>query len=335
MRRDERRVLDCRIPRFLLAALLIALATAAPAAAKTYFISNANETFVIKADGSVEATEQLTFDFDGRFHGAFRLIPVARAESIDHVGVSEGGVPYLPGANAAVGSSGSVRTFGVLSTPEGVDQVAWHFSAGVGKRTFTVTYRMHGFVDAYPDIGDLYLQVWGDQWTVPCDHLHAVVILPGPVTTSEHDQLRVWGHPGSVRGDVKIAGADRVEVDATSIPSQQAVEIDTTFPRRLLSPSGSFVKHPVSGLPLIVAREQRIFASPYGPSPSPVGGGGGSGGILGWIVFIIFLPFILIGRLFGFFRGGSSGSGASGFGGALGGFGGSFGGGGGGGGGAW
>ncbi|HET8894119.1 MAG TPA: DUF2207 domain-containing protein [Gaiellaceae bacterium] len=316
----------------------VALGVAPVAAAKSYHLTSANETFRILRDGSVLASETLTFDFSGHFHGADRLIPAAAGESIDDVQVSEGGAPYSPGADARVGSSGSPDTYGVMTTPAGWLQVAWHFDAQDTTRTFIVSYRMRRYVRAYSDIGDLYLQVWGDQWAVPLDRLHADVIFPRAATAIEKTQLvRVWGHPASVHGSVAIAGPDRVSVDASNVPPGHFVEVETTFPRGMLAPAGSFVAKPGAGLAKVTAAEQRIYASPYGPSPAPVagggGGGGGLGGILGWFLGLLLVPFALLARLFGFGRGGSSTGGASGFGGSFGGFGG--GGGGGGGGSAW
>src|SRR5579864_9717736 len=75
---------------------LALLAAPAQALAKSYRISIADETFQVESDGSIQATERLTFAFAGAFHGAYRLIPVAAGERIDHVQVSDGGFPDSP-----------------------------------------------------------------------------------------------------------------------------------------------------------------------------------------------------------------------------------------------
>jgi uncharacterized membrane protein len=268
---------------FFIAVAAAALATAAPALAKSYRIVRAAETYRIQRDGSVLATEKLTCEFHGHFHGAYRLIPVAGTETIDQVNIAENGRPYAPGADARVGSSGSPGTYGITTNGDLWTQVAWHFDASDTTRTFIVSYRMNGFVTAFADIGNLYLQVWGDQWTVPLGALHASVIFPSAATKAElRQQVRVWGHPASVHGSVKIAGPNRVTLDATSVPPATFVEMDTTFPRRMLSARGSFAARPGNGLPQVIAREKQIFASPYGPGSGPVrapsGGGGGGGG---------------------------------------------------------
>ena len=224
---------------------MAALTTAAPALAKSYRIVRADETYRIQRDGSVLATERLTLAFQGHFHGAYRLIPVAGTETVDQVSVAKNGRPYTPGADARVGSSGSSGTYGVTTNSDLWTQIAWHFDALNTTRTFVVSYRLSGFVTAFADVGNLYLQVWGDQWPAALGALHAIVIFPSDATKAElQDLVRVWGHPDSVRGSVKIAGPDRVTLDATSVPPATFVEMDTTFPRRMLATEGSAVVRP-------------------------------------------------------------------------------------------
>ncbi len=315
----------------LVAVVGVALATAAPAAARSYRLLRANELFRIRADGSILATEQLTFSFDGTYHGAYRLIPVTGSQAIDEVGVTENGREYASGADPRVGSSGSPGTYGVMTNDDGWLQVAWHFKAASTTRTFTVSYRMRGFVTAYDDVGNLYLQIWGDQWPVPLESLHARVLLPSAATRSEVKLVRVWGHPASVSGTTTIAGPDVVTITAALVPARTFVEMDVTFPRRMLTGTGGFVEQPGNGLQDIVDREKQAFSSPFGPGSGPVTKPGGGGGLpWGWL-WLLALPLIGLFRLFGFGRSGKSGS--DGFGGSFGGGGG--GGKGGGGGGAW
>jgi hypothetical protein len=167
--------------RTLLACALAALLLPPAAPARDYHVAAAAETFRVAPDGSIHVTERLTFAFDGTYHGAFRLIPSLPGESISEVALSEDGSPYSPGADPAVGSAGDPNTFGVTTTAEGRTQVAWHFVATDEQRTFTVSYVLHGYIRAYRDVDNLYLQVWGKQWTVPLDRLTATIELPGAV----------------------------------------------------------------------------------------------------------------------------------------------------------
>ena len=63
---------------------------------------------LIQPDGSLLVREQIAFDFEGPFSGAYRDIPLRKGESIDHVLVSENGRPYSPGGNTKLGDRKSV-----------------------------------------------------------------------------------------------------------------------------------------------------------------------------------------------------------------------------------
>jgi uncharacterized membrane protein YgcG len=265
--------------RVLLVVTLAALATAGPASAKSYSLSRAAITYRVRPDGSVQTAERLTFAFDGSFSGAYRLIPSVPPQSISRVSVSEPGTVYEPGGSAEVGSSSPPGTFGTTVAGNGDwTQVAWHYAAQDTSRTFTVSYVMRKYVTAYADVGDLYLQAWGDQWPVALRQLHVEVVLPGRVAARERRLFRVWGHPASVHGHVRIAAPDRVVLDATNVPEHRFVELRTTFPRRLLTSTAGAQALPVNGLPQIAARERHEYASPYGTAPDPVGSTGGGGG---------------------------------------------------------
>jgi hypothetical protein len=298
----------------------VALVTASPAVANSYRVLRADEVFRIQPNGTVLATEHLTFAFDGSFHGAYRLIPVAGLESIDRLQVGEKGQSYEDGADARVGSSGDPGTYGVTANVDGWPQVTWHFDAKDTARTFDVSYRMQQFVDAYDDVGNLYLQVWGNQWPVRLDRLHAEVIFPSAATGAEARLVRVWGHPKLVKGSTHIDGRDRVSIDATGVPSRTYVEIDTTFPQRMLGSDGSFTVHTGDGLPVVLAREKRIFTSPYGAGagPAAVPSSGGGSGLWHWLWLIAGIPLLVVAGLFGLTRSGSDDA-ASGSGGSLGG----------------
>ena len=80
---------------------------------------------------------------------------------------------------------------------------------------------------------DVNLQVWGDDWAEPLDHLTATMSLPGLAAPGE---VFVWGHPATVAGTTNL-GTDRVQpsLEASNIPPGQFVEMRVMFPRRLLT----------------------------------------------------------------------------------------------------
>ena len=82
----------------------------------------------IQPDGSLLVQERISFDYSGDFSGAYRDIPLRAGESIDQVGVSEGGDDYIPGANTELGSFGVPGSFGVEQSSKLV-RIVWHYRA--------------------------------------------------------------------------------------------------------------------------------------------------------------------------------------------------------------
>ena len=95
-------------------------AVAAPAAlAKSYKIIDANVALRLAPNGDLLVTEDLTFDFDGSFEGAYRDIPLlAGRDGSRDVQVSEGDASTSP---AATRSSAASTGPGVFGTEDSID----------------------------------------------------------------------------------------------------------------------------------------------------------------------------------------------------------------------
>ncbi len=161
--------------------------------------------------------------------------------------VAEGTTRYRPGASAELGSSGMPGTFGVARTNKGV-RIVWHYSAHGEERTFTISYRLAGLAQAWDDVVDVNLKVWGDEWKVPLGQLTAKLSCPTAAGS------RAWGHPVwcARRRGARSHGAT---LRAENVPAGQWVELHAVFPRRLLASTAGTIVRPGKGLPLIVANE--------------------------------------------------------------------------------
>lgn len=243
-----------------MAVMLMAVALTAltvPALAESFSLPAAEVTLVVNDDGSVTVTERLTYRFDGSFSGAFREIPLRAGEAISSVGVSEGGVDYRPGGCTELGCSSPAGTFGVRDLG-GRIRIVWHYRAADEDRSFTLSYRVSGLAKVYDDVVDLNWKVWGDEWQVPLDRLEASVRLPTGATAGE---VRVWGHPDTVRGSTGL-GEDGVspELRASGVPPGRWVEMRVVFPTRLLPDASAATRIPGEGLEVILDEEARFAA---------------------------------------------------------------------------
>ena len=222
-------------------------------AAKRFTLPRADVALTIARDGSVRVAERISFRFEGQFTGAYRDVPLHAGQSIDRVSVAEGARQYRPGGCTALGCSDAAGTFGVERTA-GRLRVVWHYRAANQTRTFTVSYRFQRLAVAYDDVVDVHVNVWGGEWAVPLDHLHAAAALPKALALSSPRYL-VFGHPASRAGTTRSPGT--ATLDAATIPAHQAVELRVVVPRNsLASVAGAKVRRG-NGLAKILAEERR------------------------------------------------------------------------------
>ena len=200
---------------------------ALPAHAQEFSLPSAEVEIVVEPDGSLLVTEHITYNFDGSFSGAYREIPLRAGESIIDISVSEGGAPYALGGCTDLGCDSPPSTFGFVDLG-GRIRVVWHYSTFGEERTFDLTYRFIGLAKAADDVVDVNLQVWGDEWAEPLDHLTATMTLPGLAAPGE---VFVWGHPATVAGTTNL-GTDRVQpaLEASNILRASSLRCGSCFP---------------------------------------------------------------------------------------------------------
>src|SRR5262249_50652333 len=174
------RVLSARRVLFVLAAAAAAAAVAAaPAAASSYSLEKADVSVRIQKNGALSVTERLQVFFFGQFTYGYRDIPTREGESIDHITVASedilGNVTrYRGGGSAEKKSNLTPNTFGVEQSSDKTT-IVWHFAPASGSQTYIIGYRFRGLAQAYSDVVDVNMKVWGDQWQASLHHL-----TPGP-----------------------------------------------------------------------------------------------------------------------------------------------------------
>jgi hypothetical protein len=122
----------------VLIALLVAVMTAAPAAAKSYSAERFDARIRILDGGALEITETVTFRFeDGTFTFVYREIPVRRSDGIEIIGAEMDGTPVPLGTGPG---QLEVRRRSPL-------HVRWHFTPRSGSsHTFVLRYILRGVI---------------------------------------------------------------------------------------------------------------------------------------------------------------------------------------------
>lgn len=210
----------------LVGAVVILVALAAPAAARSFDVDRVEITATWNPDGSVDVRERLTYSFDGAFSVGTRPIPQRP--------------PYEVVEMRA-------------STPDGEplevldpDPSSFEWALGPvdgGTHTYDITYRILG-APVGTDVAELYWKWVGEQHP-SIDEVEVTLTVPG-----DGDGVRAWGH-GSLTGVVGIDGPV-VRWTDTDVPTGVFVE------GRVAVPSSAFTAAPTAGelLPGILAEEE-------------------------------------------------------------------------------
>ena len=235
---------------------LFVAATPGTALSKEFTLPEAHVRVKVLPDGALRVTESITYSFSGHFEGGFREIPLRPGESLVDAAVYEDGVAYTPGASAELGSEGAPGTFGTTATDEG-KRIVWHYDATDERRTFLITYTLTGLAEAWDDVVDVNLRVWGDEWDVELGRLTGRIVVPNPAPRT----VRVWGHATGVDGATELLARGRgAALVAEYVPPGRFVEMRVVFPRSQLDPIPERAEaRSGEGLPRIL-EEEAAFA---------------------------------------------------------------------------
>ncbi|MEO6866915.1 MAG: DUF2207 domain-containing protein, partial [Gaiellales bacterium] len=210
---------------------------------RSYGLPSAEISVDVRANGELAVLEVITFDFAGRFRGAFRDIPLRKGDSISHIavcgkpdatlvdgepdetkpaapGCPRGETGFVPGASTKLGATAKPGTFGTkrMENPVGTGEpipyrqrIVWHYDAANTQRDFTLSYRAKGLVRRVAGSDDMLaieLTPWGNEWNATMQQLRAEVRLPVGASITG-DELEVYA---SSPGAARVQAEPRVEV---------------------------------------------------------------------------------------------------------------------------
>jgi Predicted membrane protein (DUF2207) len=199
---------------------------AARAAEKSYDFPLVTIDATVDQNGSLRLVEQRTFDFHGFFTYAYFDIDWP-PDRIEDFLVLEHGQPLDRVRQRVVRVDGKFRS-------------VWTYVAQDERRTFTIEYTARCAVDVFADTAHLLWQFVGTGWSVPTEHLHVTVHVPGrahrerrpatrcPQTTSgprlPHDAAAAGRRAGMGPRAVQRDGSDRRSPDGRARRARHPAE---------------------------------------------------------------------------------------------------------------
>ena len=172
-------------------------------AAKKFDLDDLRIRAEVQPDGRLRVVEAITFDFDGRFRYAFRIIPLKPGESISEIRV-------VDGMHSLIESfSGEPGTFQVRRSGSAVE-IRWNFRARNEKRTFRLDFTVNGAVRKHLDTAELWWVFVGPGWSRPFRHIEARIEFASVVSHTDPETRAWWRGPRPTRslapGDGSVGG---------------------------------------------------------------------------------------------------------------------------------
>lgn len=221
---------------------------------KAYDVQRADVTVDVQRDASLIVTERLTFEYSGRYTGAYRDIPLQQGVELSDVSLSDRALGrYRSGGATALGSFDVPGKVGVEDLPGGGKRVVWHYEQTDGTRPFTLRYRIRGAAKAYGDALIVPWAVWGDQWDFWLDHLSARIRVADPAA-GDGTPIEAWMRPDD-RNVEPERSADGASITLDRSKPHQQVALTAAFKPSVVSSTAGARRETGRGLAVTRAAE--------------------------------------------------------------------------------
>src|SRR5580692_8219696 len=239
------------IRAFLILTTILALA--APLFAKSWRVSNFQDTITVNPDGSALVNETIMLNFVGEWHGIHRTIP------IEYPGPNGTNYQLFVTITSVTDENGAKLKYD-SSTSNGARDLKIYIPDAVdATRTVEIAYRVRNGTRFFDSYDEFYWNVTGNDWPVPVDHGGASVHFPDSATGSLRAQAFTGVYGSSERdATAKVEGSTAEFETNNPLPMRGGMTIDVYVPKGILNPPGSFTKllwfigsNPVVFLPLV------------------------------------------------------------------------------------
>jgi uncharacterized membrane protein YgcG len=231
----------------------IVLAFACPLFAKSWRISDFQDTIAVSADGSALVNERITLVFVGEWNGIHRTIP------IEYPGPNGTNYELFVEVKSIIDDSGAKLKY-ESSTSGGSRDLKIYLPGAVDTtRTVEIAYRVRNGTRFFRDYDEFYWNVTGNDWPVPIDQVAATVHFPPAAAGSLRAQAFA-GVYGSTQRDATatVNGSDAQFATTNPLPMRGGLTIDVYIPKGTLKEPGALTKflwfiggNPIVFLPLV------------------------------------------------------------------------------------
>jgi hypothetical protein len=236
---------------FVILAAILALA--APLSAKSWRVSNLQDTIAVNNDGSALVKETITLVFVGEWHGIHRTIP------IEYPGPNGTNYQLFLSVISVTDENGSKLKYDSSTSGADRDLKIYIPDAVNTTRTVAISYRVRNGTRFFDQYDEFYWNVTGNDWPVPVEHATASVHFPASTNDSLRAQAFTGVYGSTARDATAKVDGSNVEFETTNpLPMRGGMTIDVYIPKGILKPPSSLTKlfwfiggNPIVFLPLV------------------------------------------------------------------------------------
>jgi hypothetical protein len=233
--------------------LLVLFILAAPAAAKSWRVSDFQDTITVAPDGSALVNETITLNFEGEWHGIHRTIP------IEYPGPNGTNYQLFVEVNSITDENGVKLKYDSSTSGAYRDLKIYIPDAFNATRTVRIAYRVRNGTRFFDGYDEFYWNVTGNDWPVPIDHAGASVHFPDAASGSLRAQAFTGVYRSTERNaSAKVEGSSAEFETNNSLPMRGGLTIDVYIPKGVLKEPGRLTRlfwfvggNPAVFLPLV------------------------------------------------------------------------------------
>ncbi len=263
----KRRAVSARI-------LIFIVVSAYPLFARDWRIANFEDTINVTADGTTSVHERLTMSFVGEWHGIHRTIPV------EYPGPHGTNYTLFLDVKSVTDGNGNKLKY-ESSTSRGYRDLKIYIPDAVDTtRTVEIDYIVRNAIRHFEDLGghdEFYWNVTGNDWTVPIDHVSALVMFPNKASGQLKAQA-FTGVYGSTQHEVtsSVDGTSATFETTNPLPIRGGMTVDVYIPNGIITQPSSFTyliwfleSNPIVFLPFVTLAVMFTIWHYKGRDPDP------------------------------------------------------------------
>lgn len=242
-----------------------------PLFAKSWRVTDFNDSITISEDGSAVVQERITLAFVGEWHGIHRFIPV------EYPGPRGTNFTlFLDVTSVTDGSGGKLKYDS--STSHGFRDLKIYIPDAVdATRTVMIDYTVRNGTRFFEDHDEFYWNVTGNDWPVPIDHASATVAFPGVASGSLRAQAFTGVYGSAERNATADVNGAQCSFETTNpLPMRGGLTIDIYIPKDILKEPSAFTRwlwfigsNPIVFLPFWTFAVMFVVWHKWGRDPDP------------------------------------------------------------------